>query len=145
MISKDQSGRWGQPRKVWNHPSECPWAPDGRSLVSAWTDGIWLIPAAGGPARRAIELPELVSGPQPANAYWSPDGGTIYFKGTDRQGRASIWALSATSGRPRLVVRFDDPGKPSYRPQGATDGRRFYFAINDRQSDIYLAELNGLK
>ena len=51
----------------------------------------------------------------------------------------------ATGGRSRLLVRFDDPAKPSFRPQWATDGRRFYFTINDRQSDIYVAELHGLR
>jgi len=69
VISRDESGRWGPPRQVWSHPNAGRWSPDGRALLSAWTDGIWLIPAAGGPARRATELPELVSGPQPANAY----------------------------------------------------------------------------
>ena len=78
------------------------------------------------------------------DAKWSRDGRTIHFKASDRAGRGSIWALPATGGRPRLLVRFDDPERPSYRSPGwATDGRRFYFTINDRQSDIYVAELHG--
>ena len=145
VISKDQNGRWGSPRRVWNHPNVGYWSPDGRTLVSTWTDGIWLIPAAGGAPRRATQLPETISGPEPPIAYWSRDGRTIYFKASDREGRASIWALAATSGRPRLLVRFDDPAKPSYLPYGATDGRRFCFTINDRQSDIYIAELHSVK
>jgi len=145
VISKDQRGRWGSPRQLWNHPSSAAWSPDGRTLVSAWTDGIWLIPATGGVPRRATELPETVRGSEPADARWSRDG-TIYFKAGDHEGRASIWALAPTSGRPRLLVRFDDPARPSYWPPGwATDGSRFYFSINDRQSDIYVAELHGLK
>jgi len=42
-------------------------------------------------------------------------------------------------------VRFDDPARPSYRFHWATDGRRFYFTINDRQSDIYVVELHDLR
>jgi hypothetical protein len=42
-------------------------------------------------------------------------------------------------------VRFDDPAKPSYFNNGGTDDQRFYFIINDRQSDIYVAELHGLR
>ncbi len=61
------------------------------------------------------------------------------------QGRASFWSLPTTGGRPRMPVRFDDPTKPSYHPAWVTDGRRFYFTINDRQSDIYVAELHGLR
>jgi TolB protein len=146
VISKDQSGRWGSPRRIWNHPNLGPWSPDGRTLVSAWTDGIWLIPAAGGAPRRVTQLPETISGPEPPTADWSRDGRTIYFKASDGEGRASIWALAATGGRPHLLVRFDDPARPSYNTYSfTTDGRRFYFTINDRQSDIYVAELQGLK
>jgi len=77
--------------------------------------------------------------------WWSPDGRAIYFKAVDRKGRASFWSLPTTGGRPRMLVRFDDPTKPSYHPAWVTDGRRFYFTINDRQSDIYVAELHGLR
>jgi hypothetical protein len=42
-------------------------------------------------------------------------------------------------------VRFDDPAKASSYLSWSTDGRRFYFTIYDRQSDIYTAELDGLK
>src|SRR6266571_3986202 len=143
VISKDLSGRWGPPRQVWNHPNSGQWSLDGRTLLSSWTDGIWLIPAAGGAARRATQLPDTTSGPEPVYAGWSRDGRTIYVKASDREGRASFWALPATGGRSRRLVRFDDPAKPSYRPGWATDGRRFYFTINDRQSDIYVAELHG--
>jgi len=145
VISKDLSGRWGPPRQVWNHPNSGQWSLDGRTLLSSWTDGIWLIPAAGGAARRATQLPDTTSGPEPVYADWSRDGRTIYVKASDREGRASFWAFPATGGRSRRLVRFDDPAKPSYRPGWATDGRRFYFTINDRQSDIYVAELHGLR
>jgi hypothetical protein len=55
-----------------------------------------------------------------------------------------IWGVAVTGGRPRPLVRFDDPAKPSYYTSWTSDGRRFYFTINDRQSDILMAELNGL-
>ena len=145
VISKDRSGRWGPPRQVWNHANRSDWSPDGRTLLSAWTDGIWLLPAGGGTPRRVYQLPDAMNGPEPVYAQWSRDGRTIYFKAVDREGRASFWALPATGGRPRLLVRFDDPGKPSYLPSWAADGRRFYFTVNNRQSDIYGAELHGLK
>jgi Tol biopolymer transport system component len=114
-------------------------------LLAGWTDGIWLIAAAGGAPRRMYQLPDTIQGPEAADAQWSRDGRTIYLKVSDREGRSSFWAFPATGGRLRLLVRFDDPLKPSYRRQWATDGRRFYFTINDRQSNIYLAELRGLR
>jgi len=143
-ITKDQSGRWGPPRRLWNHLRRGYWSPDGQTLLSAWTEGIWLIPATGGAPRLAYPLPDSINGPEPVDPQWSPDGRTIYFKAVDREGRASFWALPAAGGRLRLLVRFDDAAKPSYRFDWATDGRAFYFTINDRQSDIYVAELHGL-
>jgi hypothetical protein len=38
-------------------------------------------------------------------------------------------------------VRFDDPAWQSSRAFFATDGKRFYFPVEDRESDIYVAEL----
>jgi len=145
VISKDESDRWGPPLKVWNHPNGARWSQDGRILLSSWTDGIWLIPAAGGTPRQTYQLPEGVDGPEPADAQWSRDGRTIYVKAVNGRGRASLWALSPGGGRPRLLVRWDNPEKPSYRTWFATDGRRFYFTIDDRQSDIYVAELQGVR
>ncbi len=144
VISKDQSGRWRPARRLWNHPARAAWSRDGRTLLSTWTDGIWLIPAAGGAPRQVYQPPDTVNGPEPP-VWWSPDGRAIYFKAVDRKGRASFWSLPTTGGRPRMLVRFDDPTKPSYHPAWVTDGRRFYFTINDRQSDIYVAELHGLR
>jgi eukaryotic-like serine/threonine-protein kinase len=143
VISKDESGRWGSPRQVWSHPSQGRWSPDGRSLLATWTDGIWRIPAAGGAAQRvAYPVADTL---RVDNALWSPNGRTMYVRTADRRGLASFWALPATGGRPRLLVRFDNPAKPSYHTLWATDGRRFYFTINDRQSNIYLAELHGVR
>jgi hypothetical protein len=49
--------------------------------------------------------------------------------------------VSAAGGRPRLRVRFDDLGRPSNRRDFAVDAQRFYFTIEDRQSDVYVAEV----
>jgi hypothetical protein len=38
-------------------------------------------------------------------------------------------------------VRFPNPDRQSSRRDFAVDGRRLYFAIEDRQSDVYVAEL----
>jgi hypothetical protein len=38
-------------------------------------------------------------------------------------------------------VIFDDLARPSIRPDFAADGQRFYFGIDDRQSDIWVAEI----
>ena len=73
---------------------------------------------------------------------WAPDERTFYFKSHDAEGRASLWSVTA-GGRPRLLVRFPDLNRPSNRPDFAADGKRFYFTLEDRESDVFVAEVMG--
>ncbi|HSA55407.1 MAG TPA: hypothetical protein VLE53_06860, partial [Gemmatimonadaceae bacterium] len=100
-----------------------------------------LVPAHGGDPRVLYAVRDTVNDPLVGDPTWSPDGRRIFFKSHDRQGRASFWDIPATGGRPRLLVRFDDPGRQSYRANFGSDGVRFFFSINDRQSDISVAEV----
>ncbi len=79
--------------------------------------------------------------PNPDGSLWDPDGDTLYFKSHDGAGLAALWSIPASGGRPRLLVQFDDPMRQSTRDDFATDGTRFYFAIEDRQSDIWVMDV----
>ena len=69
------------------------------------------------------------------------DGAGVYFRSHDAMGRASLWYEPLTGGRPTLLVRFDDLAPQSYRSNFAVAAGKFFFAINDRQSDVWVAEL----
>jgi hypothetical protein len=71
----------------------------------------------------------------------SDDGRTVYFKSHDSDGRASIWRVPVGGGRPQLVVRFTDPTRESSRADFAAGAGRFFFTLEDRQSDIWIAEI----
>jgi eukaryotic-like serine/threonine-protein kinase len=144
VMRRDAGGGWGKPIRraqgVWQS-----WSPDGRILAfTTVPDGrLGVVPADSGDAR-ILYTPAPASDDPPAElADWSADGGTIYFKSHDARGRASFWSLPATGGRPRLRVRFEAPGRQSNRIVWATDGKRFYFTIEDRQSDVWIAELTA--
>ncbi len=74
------------------------------------------------------------------NALWSPDGGTLYLKTHDSDGRAEFWTVDVAVGVPRLLVRLN-PDQESARRDFAVDETRLYFTIESRQSDVYIAEL----
>jgi hypothetical protein len=38
-------------------------------------------------------------------------------------------------------VRFDHPTRQSTRPEFAADGRRLYFTLSERESDVWVMEL----
>ena len=119
------------------------WSPDGRWLVysHALNGGvISIIPTDSGPERVLLD-PARPGGVRGEMASWSADGKTVFFKSHDASGNASIWAIPAAGGTPRLLVRFDDPSRPSYRPEIAVGGGRIYFTIEDRQSDVYVMEV----
>jgi hypothetical protein len=56
-------------------------------------------------------------------------------------GPRGIRQAVAAGGTPTLLVRFDDPARPSLRREFATDGKRIYFTIAQPQSDIWVMEL----
>ena len=118
------------------------WSPDGRFLAGSRNGALIMVPTDSGDAR-IVYAPRPSSGDPIVRAPdWSPDGRTIYFKSFDARGRTSFWSIPSSGGRPRLLVFFDDPAKQSLRNDWSTDGKRFYFAVNDRQSDIWVVELN---
>jgi serine/threonine-protein kinase len=138
-------GQWSPPKLMASAAFLPEWSPDGREIAyltgdsSAQATPLVVMPAEGGRVRRVFDV--TPAAPSPEWALWSPDGRLFYYKTHDAQGRASIWAVNAAGGRPRLLVRFTDPDRPSRRPDFATDGKRLFFAIEDRQSDVFVAEL----
>jgi hypothetical protein len=79
--------------------------------------------------------------PRPERCQHSVDGGTIYCKSHDPQGRALIFAISASGGRARVVVTFPDLARPSYRADLGVGAKTFYVIIQDRQSTVWLADV----
>jgi Tol biopolymer transport system component len=140
VMRRDASGRWSAPRFTgtgWRPE----WSPDGRSIAFVLpADGrIGVAPADSG-AQRNVYLPGP-GDPVAELAIYSRSGQELYFKSHDARGRASFWSIPVTGGRPRLLARFDDPARASNRFEFASDGKRFYFTIEDRQSDIWVAEV----
>jgi Tol biopolymer transport system component/DNA-binding SARP family transcriptional activator len=141
-VERDAAGRWRPPRQLTNQGGqEARWSPDGRSIVYVRNAGLWLIQPGGGAPRLLVDTGNGAVRSAPLLAQWAPDGRTIYFKALDADGHASIWSIAATGGAPRLLVRFDDPFRPSSRAEFATDGKRFYFTLSDRESDIWRTDL----
>ena len=103
---------------------------------------MWLI-APGGAPRLLIDTDDPVVPLIPLLAQWAPDGRTIYYKALDEDGVTSFWSISAEGGKPKLLVRLDDSERPSPRAEFATDGRRLYFTIAERESDVWQMELGA--
>lgn len=145
VTTQESPGQWSAPRSVATRAGGPTFSPDGRTVAYLGSGNgerreIFTVPVGGGGATQVSAT--AGTEPQPESVQWDRDGRTLYYKTHDASGRASFWSISAAGGRPRLLVHFDDIARPSSRADFATEGQRFYFAIEDRQSNVFVAEVS---
>jgi Tol biopolymer transport system component/DNA-binding SARP family transcriptional activator len=118
------------------------WSPDGAHLAYVAPRQVRLMgdgPNGEMTSRVLYDATDTTSGSaNPVAIRWSPDGRTVYMKTFDARGEAALWALSVGGGAPRLLVRFDEPLRPTRRPEFATDGKRLYFTLAQSESDVWV-------
>jgi serine/threonine-protein kinase len=148
LVRQGPDGHWSAPPTRLVSPGvSADWSRDGAwiayvgSISDAQAGPVMVISAAGGVPRRLFDPGPAA--PEANLCMWSPDGRTLYYKAHDAQGHASFWSVSPAGGAPRLLVRFTDPDRQSTRKDFATDGKRLYFTIEDRQSDVFVAEIRS--
>jgi Tol biopolymer transport system component/DNA-binding SARP family transcriptional activator len=142
VMDRDASGAWNTPRQLTR--SGCiqgRWSPDGQWVACTIAGTLKLVSADGAETRMLVTPADAPEGALPAYVRWSRDGREVLFKGVERGGASSIWAVPVTGGRPRLLLRIDDLLRTSPRPEFATDGRRLYFTLVQSESDLWSMEL----
>ena len=114
-------------------------SPDGSRLVVSWDRGgqpdLWMLPSAGGEARR------LTTDPAPDWApAWSPDGSQVAFY-SFVSGNRDLWVMPSTGGPPRQLTTHD---ATDWYPAWSPDGRSIAFwSERSGNSDIWTMSLDG--
>jgi Tol biopolymer transport system component len=114
------------------------WASDGSGvLCSSGPDLLLVSPGGRVVWRRNSGLVSL------SLARFARDGRTIFAIGGHRDGRRGLWAVPASGGEARLVVRSDDPALafPDNVPGLSVGPDRLYLTVAEYESDIWVAKL----
>jgi serine/threonine-protein kinase len=146
LITRGADGHWSAPRPIHvvigkdTMPSSlAAWSPDGRFLACACgTGGLVIAPVPEGQAHRLLSP---YSSAWWAFPQWSADGKTV-FHITEDSGRVSAVIAVPVDGRaPRVVLRFDNPTRPWHRFGFRVGAGKMFFTLGDRQSDIWVAQV----
>ena len=113
---------------------------DGRSIAYP-RQGVIEIIDVESKVVRVVYAPATPEDPRAESLIRSDDSQTLFFKSHDAQRRASLWSVPVSGGRPRLLVQFNDLTRSSIRPDFAVGSGQFFFTLEDRQADIWVAEV----
>jgi Tol biopolymer transport system component len=143
IIRRNAAGQWEAPVQFGvAFRGRSAWLPDGTGLIYSRGDAIE-VADIDTQSTRVVYAPKAGSSdPHVKGVVVSDNGRTVYFKSHDAEGRASFWAVPLTGGRPRLLVRFEDLSRVSIRPDFAAGAGRFFFTLEDRQADIWIADIS---
>ena len=143
VIRRNDSGKWEVPvRMDVTARGKSAWLPDSTGLVYAGRSAIEVVDIDKQTRRVVYRLKAGSNDPQAESVALAKDGRTVYFKSHDVEGRASFWSVPLVGGRPRLLVRFEDRSQVSIRPDFAAGAGRFFFTLEDRQADIWMADIS---
>ena len=140
VMTRDATHRWSAPLPlIKNCAGRATWSLDGASIVCVRGGSVIVVDVASRTPRVAY-APAGPDDPFVSGVKLSEDGRIVYFKSHDAAHRASIWSVPFEGGKPTLLVRFTDPLRGSNRADFAVGAGQFFFTLEERQADIWVAD-----
>ncbi len=141
LVRREPGGGWSAPVLLRAGTSRVSWSPDGRFLTYAVGGNVEILPIHSRVAELVYAPATAGVDPAARSVQFGPDGRTLFFKSHDDHGLASLWSIAVRGGKPRRLITLDDPARPSSRSEFAVDGKRLYFAIENRGSTIWVTDV----
>jgi Tol biopolymer transport system component len=118
------------------------WSPDGKWIAYAQGNQLFRAEPDG---KNPFALATFPADFSPFFIRWAQDSRLVYFNGLRVDGTYLIYAVPAAGGRPREVVHSEGPSYQNFRFSFNARGNTMYTSLADRQSDVWLADLQGGK
>jgi TolB protein len=143
LMRRDARGSWSAPVELVKDVGLYgDWVDEGTGWAANREDTIFVVPVSGGAPRTLYTAAPGSNDPRVFSLVRGDDDRTLYFKSLDAQGQPTIWSISTSGGKPRLLVRFSDPSRASIRGDFAVGAGRIFFALEERQADIWVADIS---
>jgi serine/threonine-protein kinase len=129
--TRQADSSWSPPALLTEEPGTgADWSPDGHWIAFSDPAGrIRVIRAEGGPSR-VVATPEQANGQVLKRPQWMPYEPTLLFRAERAGGQGGIWRVGIDGSAPAELIRLDDPKRPVFRDDFATDGERVYFTTS---------------
>ncbi len=122
-------------KEEWSDDQAPQWSPNGQTLAFL-SQGIWVVPAAGGRARRIVSNAETAT----KDVAWSPDGARLAY--TRGDGDFEIWVVNSDGSDARRLT--DNKGVQDESPSWSPDGTALAFTSSrDGNYEIYTMNADG--
>ena len=139
VTSRDESGKWRQPEPLVADAFGAAVTADGAIIYTRKGTVEILRPGS----REPVLLYQRANEHMPHAAFLAigEDPRSYYTKQFDAMGRASLLALPLAGGPPTELIQFDDLLRPSSRLDFAVGGGRYFFTLDERRSNIWIADV----
>jgi Tol biopolymer transport system component len=142
VVDRRQDSSWSAPRRVSEDAgSGANWSTDGRLIAFADPEGSLRVVTLDGGKARVVAGPGRAGGQRFRRPLWLVGEPALLARAEAPGGQGGIWLVPVDGGAPRELVKFDDPARPVYRDDFASDGERVYFTISELSSSLWSAPL----
>jgi dipeptidyl aminopeptidase/acylaminoacyl peptidase len=147
VATRKDDGSWNPPRKVSPREVQGRWSADGKSVVLEqgffdWdkTSVVHQLTRIFLESGRMDSIPLTTDDAIFVSVRVASNGRDIFLRAVGLDRSLSFWRMPIAGSPARLLLRM--PGKEvGGRGYWDTDGKRLYFARTERESDVYVAEI----